>query len=167
MKKARKRFEISYVKIMVYIVIVILLIWTFSHFIGFTKNCKQNKACFDKRLVDCKKTKFINIDNNNIYDYTIKGKSKDKCVVDIYLRRMALGTDVEIVQLLEGKSMKCRLPADKVKSLKLEEMENLVNFCTGPLKEGILELALDRMYGLIVQNLGGLIGEIRKNIFNI
>ena len=35
------------------------------------------------------------------------------------------------------------------------------------LKEGILELALNRMYGLIIQNLGGIVGEIRKEIFNI
>lgn len=168
MKRAvKKGFEVSYIKIIIYVLIVVLLIWAFSNFIGFTKNCKQDKACFDKRIVDCKKTKFINIDNNNIYDYKVKGKSGNNCVIEISLRRMAIGTEVNIVSLLEGKSMTCYLPADKVKGLKLEEMENLVNFCSGPLKEGILELALERIYGVIVQNLGGLVGEIRKEIFNI
>jgi len=167
MKRAKKGFEVSYIKIIVYMIIIVLLIGAFYNFVGFTKNCKQDRNCFDKRIADCKKAKFVNIDNNNIYDYHIKGKSQGNCILDISLRRMAIGTDMGIVKLLEGKSMRCLLPADKVRSLKLDEMENLVNFCSGSLKEGMLELALERMYGLIVQNLGGLVGEIRKGIFNI
>jgi len=167
MKNTKKRFEVSYVKLTIYIIVVVFLVWMFFSFIGLSKNCKQDKSCFDKRIVECKKTRYINIDNNNIYDYSVKGKSKDFCVVDIFLRRMAKGTELDIVEKLEGKSMRCKFPADKVKSIGIEDMENMLNYCSGGLKEGILELAVEKLYGLIIENLGGLVGEIRKEVFNI
>jgi len=165
MKRVKRGVDISYSKLAIYVVIIVIAVW-FLFFSGiFKKNCKQDVECFEERVVECKPTKYINIHNNNIYDYKVIKKSKGNCVIDIKLRRMAIGTDIKLVEKLEGKSMKCYVPIENLRYLKLNEMENLLNFCTGQLKEEIYEIMMEKMYGLLIRNLGGIEEEIKKKVF--
>ena len=45
-------------------------------------------------------------------------------------------------------------------------MNNIIQYCTGPLKESLYELIVKRMYELIIVNLGE-IAEEAKNIMEV
>lgn len=148
-------------KIVLVVVVIAVLIYVifFSNLIK--KNCGENKDCFDNALQRCKAARFITIKNNNIYSYTIKGSSFGKCVLVIKMEQAAIGTESEIKQLLEGKSMVCKIPKTETSKVKLEELEDLIGYCTGPLKEGMYELIIKRMYALVVKQMGGILTEAK------
>ena len=60
------------------------------------------------------------------------------------------------------------MPMRKLEMRKLEilEMNNIMQYCTGPLKESLYELIIKRMYELIIVNLGE-IAEEAKNIMKV
>ncbi|MDD5331890.1 MAG: hypothetical protein PHE43_03685 [Candidatus Nanoarchaeia archaeon] len=163
MIRSKKRIEISFNKLVLGILILVVLIWLifFSGF--FKKNCEQDETCFNERLLECKSTKFVAVRNGNIYDYVIEGSKRDSCVLNIELRKMAIGTDLKLKEKLEGKSMICYVPKDKLDEVK--DIEGLVNYCSGGLKEGIYEVMIEKLYGLLVQNLGDIVGEVKKQLF--
>ncbi|MDD5178493.1 MAG: hypothetical protein PHT54_04430 [Candidatus Nanoarchaeia archaeon] len=164
MNKPKKRIEISFSTLVMGTLILIFLIWLIFFSGVFKKNCEQDETCFNERLMECKGTKFIAVRNGNIYNYLIEGRKKDFCILDIELKKMAVGTDLNLRGKLEGKSMKCYVPKDKLNEVK--EIEGLINYCTGPLKEGIYEVMIEKLYGLLIQNLGDIVGEVKKQLFS-
>ena len=166
MKRSKKRVTISLNKVIIYSLIIIFLIWFFGFSDIIKKNCKQDTNCFNEALAKCKSVKYIHIEDNNIYDYVIEGSKKDSCIVSIKLRRMGIGTPVDLVNKLEGKNMGCNIPKANLNA-RIDEIKDLLNFCSGNLKEGIYEIIIDRLYGLILKNLGGIITEIDKEIYSI
>lgn len=75
---------------------------------------------------------------------------------------MAIGTDLDVKTLLEGKSMTCKIPKSKLSEIELDNMKDLLNYCTGPLKEGMYELLLKRMYALVVSQMSNIVKESEK-----
>ncbi|MDD5254287.1 MAG: hypothetical protein PHG05_04300 [Candidatus Nanoarchaeia archaeon] len=163
MIKTKKRIEISFSHLVFGLLIIIFLVWLifFSGF--FKKDCKQSEDCFNERLMECQGTKYTAIKNGNIYNYVIEGRKKDSCVLTIELTRMAVGTDLRLRGKLEGKDMKCYVPKDKLNEIK--EVEGMINYCSGTLKEGIYEVMIEKLYGLLIQNLGDIVGEVKKQLF--
>ena len=80
---------------------------------------------------------------------------------------MGVGTPIELIDLFEGKSMECKIPIDKIKEIHINKMENVINYCTGPLKESIYELIIKKLYGLVVQNIGEILKEVDKELFKV
>ncbi len=142
------------------ILIIFFIILAFVIFLLYPKDCKIDKSCFDKRFEKCKTAKFTEIKENNFYEYRIFGKEKRECVFEVRLLRLEPGADVTVKALLENKAMKCRIPINTFKNL--EQIDNMVNFCHGELKESIYTLLVKRMYGAIVRNLGQIVEETKK-----
>jgi len=166
LKKRRvKRFSVrGLLFVLVFGVVIVYLIF-FSGLIK--KDCKQDEECFNKVLSECKASKFIKLAENNFYEYKINGNKGSLCSMDIKLLKMGVGTPFDLVQKLEGKSMKCSIPINVLANQNFDEVGSLMNYCSGPLKEGILELIIDRMYGLIIKNIGEIAIEAREDLFSI
>jgi len=124
------------------------------------KDCKADKICFNKNFEKCKATKFMEIKDNNFYEYKVFGRNGKECVFEVKLLRLEPGADVTVKYLLENKAMKCKTPINTFKTV--SEIDNLVNFCSGELKEAVYTLLVKRMYGSIVRNLGQIVEETKK-----
>ncbi len=163
-KRGAKNISIS--KLFIIIIIIAIAIWLFFFSNVIKKNCATIE-CFNEQAVRCKATKFTGIVDNNVFKYTIKGSKGDSCLVKIELDKMGIGTPIELIELFEGKSMECKIPKDKIKDISINKMENVINYCTGPLKESIYELIIKKLYGLVVQNIGEILKEADKSLFGL
>ncbi|MFH1592731.1 MAG: hypothetical protein ABIB47_05180 [Candidatus Woesearchaeota archaeon] len=117
----------------------------------FNKEC-LNDACFDDALRECKPVDYTKHTNNNIYLYTIYRSSGEDCLVQISLQSVAPGSDRDIKDLLEGESMKCKIPKSLLAKKSMDEIDNVLAYCSGELKEGIYELIIKKLYGLVIGN---------------
>ena len=138
--------------------IIILFVIFLGWFFVYKKTCDSDE-CFNDALAECKPTKFYGYRNNNLYLYKIS-RSLDKCRLYIKVERMAIGTEPDLIRLLEGNSMKCKIP--KGVEITLDEMENLLDYCHGTLKEGLYQIMLERLYALVVSDMSGIIKEAEK-----
>jgi len=145
------------------IVLTIAIIFSLYYFGIIKKNCKEEEACFDQRLKECKPTNYDAVINNNHYKYTIKGEKQDFCRVKIKLIKMAIGTPKDQITLFEGKSMDCSIPEESL-NIEIEKLDNLLKDCSGPLKESIYEQMITKMYGLVLKNMDEIMEELNSQI---
>ena len=144
----------------VLILIIFFIMLIFIIFLLYPKDCKVDKLCFNERFEKCKPARFTEIKDNNFYEYKIFGAKKKECLFEVKLLRLEPGADVTVKALLENKAMKCKIPLKTFKNL--EQIDSMVNYCTGELKESIYTLLVKRMYGTIIRNLGQIVEETRK-----
>ena len=104
--------------------IIILLIAFNGWFFVYKKNCKKEE-CFNDALARCKPAKFYGYRNNNLYLYKIS-RSFGKCRLNIKVINMAIGTEPDLIRLLKGNSMKCKIPKDV--TITLDKIENLLDY---------------------------------------
>lgn len=128
------------------------------------KNCESDAACFDKALSKCSGASFTLYTQGNVYLYESFPSFGDTCKVIVTMEKAVEGTDILLRTSLEGKSMTCEFPRSKIKSEKLSEMEDFADFCSGPLKEAMYEMIVQRMYALVIANLGEISLEARKAV---
>ena len=57
--------------------------------------------------------------------------------------------------------MECNVPFEITE---ITNTNDIIDYCSGPLKESIYELIIKKMYGVIAQNLGSIISEVEQNI---
>ena len=162
----REAKNISIKRVTIIVIIIAFAVWFFFFSDVIKKNCATIE-CFNEQAVRCKATKFTGVVDNNIFKYTIKGSTGNSCKIEIELDRMGVGTPIELIDLFEGKSMECKIPIDKIKEIHINKMENVINYCTGPLKESIYELIIKKLYGLVVQNIGEILKEVDKELFKV
>ena len=125
-----------------------------AYYSGFTREyCGTDKTCFSEKSFECKPAEVYTSRTNNIYYYQINPTMGNQCEVLIKFDRAQEGTPAEHVTLLEGKSMTCTIPKAEMRKLDILDMENVMQYCTGPLKESLYELIVKRMYELIILNL--------------
>lgn len=138
----QKRLLIS-----VMIMILTIIIFIVVYFFFFTKQCTDS-ACFSQSLVKCSRVNFIKEDSKASWSYTIEGASgKDSCIVKIELLKMNSGT-IEIEDL-QGTEMTCIV--NKGDTIAPEEN---MKTCSGPLKEKLQEIIIERMHSYLLKNLG-------------
>ncbi len=150
---AKKRFNkdtLRKISIEFFLFIIILLVLFF--FGVFKKTCFDDN-CFGEAVSECKPVEFVKQKNNNLYVYSIGRSFGNECKVNIKLSRVALGSDPDVKELLEGKEMKCKIPKILLKNGDIDHVNNLLQYCSGELKDGILELLIKRMYSRIIGNL--------------
>lgn len=138
-------------KIYLTIALIIIIISLF-YFAGIFKKTCLNEECFNKSLKVCKPTDYMKQKNNNLYLYSISRSFGRECNLEIDLKKVAPGTDPDMKELLEGKSMQCSIPKTITRSLEIDDID-VLSYCHGELKEGIYELIIKKMYSLIVGNL--------------
>lgn len=134
------------------LIFISILIFLLFYFIG--ENCGNDADCFDENVASCDRSKVKLVRDNAVYSYNIKGsalRNFNYCVMDVKLEEY-LANDFEAISLVEGKSMKCHIPKNNFNTL--NGTTNLIKYCTGPLKEASYELTINRLYGIVVKNLG-------------
>ncbi len=142
----------------------VLIIVIAAFVIGMVKKECRNDACFKESLERCSTAKYLQLENYNYYQWVIDGKKGENCKMDVKLVRMAVGTPVDKIKLFEGKGMKCLVPLDVLKKTDSSKVENILNYCTGPLKEAVYQSIIERLYTVIIANLGSAIKELDKTI---
>src|SRR3989344_473444 len=136
MKKRERKYDHN--KILVFILLVVVIIFAL-YFSGILrKNCEDD-ACFNNALSSCTPAELIKQRNNNVYIYSVKPSMSEECTLNIKLAKVAPGTDFSFRKALEGKSMECKLPKTISSNTDFEDINNLLQYCHGSLKEGILE----------------------------
>ena len=147
-------------KLIISLVLILLIILVFLRINVIDKTCDDE--CFDEKLKECEFIDFVTQKNNNVYRYTIFSSLGNDCKVKITLERTAPGSDPDIQELLEGKSMTCNIPKNLLETTNLDNIDNFLQYCSGELKEGILELIIKRMYSLIIGNLEEIVQESKS-----
>ncbi len=142
------------------IAIAIFLAYQFG---VFKKECKDDQ-CFKAALKDCDYAKYLTAKNYNYYLYTINGKNDGNCEVEIELKKMATGTPPEKIAQFEGKSMTCLLPQEATDKMTEINFEGQLNYCTGPLKESMYELIIEKLYTIIIKNMGDIVGAVENTL---
>jgi len=161
MKKVKSQH--IFLKVVMVVVVTAIVIMGFYKFGIISKDCEQDKECFSERLKECKPVRYDAVVNSNYYEYKVEGSKKDECILHVKLKKMGSGTPIEQVEFFEGKEMKCFIPKDEL-DLEMQDINNLLNYCTGNLKEAIYEHLITKMYGLVLKNMGPIIDEIDKTL---
>ena len=137
--------------ILIIILLLILVLGWFNFY--YYSNCSE-KVCFYKALKECKKTTFIS-DENMTFKYTIFGREKDSCVVNVKLLDAAL-PEKDLRKVI-NKQMQCSLPYQV-----LMVPESDIGLCRGDLKEAFQDLIINRLHIYIVKNLGEINADLLK-----
>ncbi|MDP4012131.1 MAG: hypothetical protein Q8R00_00800 [Candidatus Nanoarchaeia archaeon] len=156
-KLKRHRFHI-----LVIIIFVILTI-TALYFSGvFKKNC-SDQACFDNALRTCSGASYSLVSDGNVYLYKSYLGFGDTCKLKVKMVKAVTGADIQYNKM-EGKSMTCRLPREKLARENFSDMDDFAEFCAGPLKEAMYEIMIQKMYSLVIANLGEISLEAKKAV---
>ena len=158
-EEANNGFHFTWVMGLVLVTVILLTVFV-AYYFGFVKKSCQDDACFDAALQKCSMAVYPKVHNYNYYVYSIGGKSKGMCQVNIQLAKMAAGSPPDKVALFEGKSMDCLVPMEDISEVKSEKVESMLQYCTGPLKEAMYEQIIEKLYTIVVSNMGEILGDI-------
>jgi|TARA_Y100000034_G_scaffold93389_1_gene113008 hypothetical protein len=147
--KKNKKWTITFIPI-----ILIILFSLSIFYYSYEQDCKDDISCYNNNLITCKKAKLTITEEGSTYIYQITGESKNKCDVKVTLLSMSEETNEEVKNLFEGKHMDCKI--EKESTFNTE----ILPYCTGPLKESIYELTIQKMYNILAQSLGDIIATI-------
>lgn len=153
----------SWKKILITITILVIITF-FAFYFGLLKKTCMTPECFEESLQKCTPAKYLKLQNLNYYKFSIMGKRGDSCRVNVELVKMAEGTALDKRAMFEGKGMVCRVPTDSLAKVKSDNVEGILNYCSGPLKEAMYELIIQKLYTIVIANLGDIIGEIQATI---
>jgi len=163
----QKHFYFDKKRMVIKLVVLLVLIVLFIGFWFFTRpdNCGSDESCFNSHFIKCSKAKadLVNKDSNN-FNFEIKGSFDNNCIVEATLISMPESRPVDIRKALEEKSMTCSIPKDI--NIQIAQIENINDYCTGQLKEASLQITIEKMYSIIVQNIGPLASEFKDVLKN-
>lgn len=151
-------------QVIIYSIVAFLVLLLVLYFFGVIKRTCNSEECFKEKINSCSPIKYDRQIKNNIYVYEISRSLGNNCKMKISLERSSEGTLPDEKLKLEGKTMKCSIPKDELVSINIDEVENLLQYCTGQLKEGIYEIIIRNMYGVIISNLGEVLGEVQTSV---
>ena len=146
-----------------YAIFFILILIIILILISYPKNCHGDLDCFNKASTECSKAKLDHHINNDLYTYTIKGERDGLCMASVYFVKAAQEKDPALKELLEGKGMFCEVPMENIKG-PYYEVKDLNDYCSGPLKEAFMHVTIEKLYGIVVQNIGQISQEMRRSI---
>ncbi len=141
-------------KVLIIPIIIIILVIIGVFYFSYEFDCADDKSCYNRHLENCKKTKLTVLDEGSTFTYQIKGQDNDQCKVRVTILDMPSETELEVASLFEGKSMDCKV--DKGTTFNTE----ILPYCTGPLKEAIYELTIQKMYNILAQSLSDIIAKL-------
>jgi hypothetical protein len=149
------------------ILVFIAALFFIAHFSGFTREyCGTDTNCFSEKTKNCGSAEVYVSRETNLYYYKTTPSLSKNCNLKIEFKQAQEGALPEHTKLLEGKSMKCKVPKEELKTLDVVELSNIIPYCSGPLKESLYELIIKRMYETIIVNLGD-IAEKSQILMNI
>lgn len=148
---------------LIYIVIILIVIITLLILLSYPKNCKNDTNCFLQASQKCSSAKLNYFSSGNLFTYIIKGERNDNCMALVYFEKAKDELDPKLKELLEGKGMFCEVPISDITGT-YYDVQNLNDYCTGPLKEAYMYITIEKLYGLVVQNIGSISTEMRKAV---
>jgi hypothetical protein len=140
------------VKFMIVVVVFLIIIATVYYFFFYSEEC-ISQECFLENLASCNKAKWINEAAEASWLYDIKGRSLEKCEINVKLLYIKEG-EISVSEL-EGKSMSCSLPLGLITS-----PEQNLEDCSGELKEDLQDIIIKRMHSYILKNVGEVTDEL-------
>jgi len=159
MNQGKKRELYRYLAIIFGLILIILILL----FIYYPKNCEYKKSCLDSSFKNCERANSFLVIEGNTYLYEIKGSWKEYCRVNIKVMDVA-SSDKYLKETLENKGMLCRIPKTQITNVSIDKVDNLLDYCTGPLKESMLELIIKRLYEVIIANIGRISVEMQNSL---
>lgn len=135
-------------------ILVVSLIFSMN----YEKNCYDDMSCLNNAISSCNPAKAISEENNSTFGYRVLGKSGELCKVEITLIKVSPSAEQEMKDMFEGKEMTCEVP----KETTLAGTTDVLDYCSGPLKESMYELIIQRMYNVVIKNLGETISELSE-----
>ena len=162
-KDLKVKHVFAWQKVLITVTIITIIVIE-AFLLGVVKKSCDNDECFKTALNKCSTAKYLQLQNYNYYKWNINGKDNGNCDVDIMLVKMASGTPVDKVTLFEGKEMACKIPLSVLEKKDNTQIENVLNYCTGPLKEATYQSIIERLYTVIISNLGDAIKELYNTI---
>ncbi len=162
-KEGGNGFRLTWVMGLIILTVIFLTVFV-AYFSGLVKKACTDDGCFNEALAGCSMAKYTKVQNYNYYVFSIEGKSKGECKMGIRLAKMAAGTPPEKIALFEGKGMECRIPMDAVAEAATGKIESTLRYCTGPLKEAMYEQIIEKLYTIVVGNLGEIMVDIEDTL---
>lgn len=144
-----------------YVVIILVVVILLLILVSYPKNCKNDTECFAKASLKCSSAKLSYYNEGNQFTYIIKGKRDDNCMAMIYFEKAKDELDPNLKKLLEGKGMFCEVPRSEITTT-YYEVKSLNDYCTGPLKEAYMYITIEKLYGIVVKNVGQISTEMKK-----
>lgn len=146
--------------IAIWIILTIVILAAIFYFFIYAETCKDDE-CFLNSLRECRRAKYISGSQGNEWGYSIQnpfGFWQNKCFVKV--NSIKIASEEELAKKLEGKSMQCKIP--RAYAGTFIQIHSELEFCSGPLKEGLQDLLVDKLYNFIILNIGELTEEIRS-----
>ncbi|RLG12607.1 hypothetical protein DRN73_01980 [Candidatus Pacearchaeota archaeon] len=140
--------------IAIVLVILIGLAIYFTFYFHYT--CKD-LSCFQAHQKQCARTLFINDEKDVTWQYLIKGKEKNNCIISSKILEVKKGDYSK--QSLINKEMDCFVPLGSIVS-----PESDLSRCHGILKEELQNIMIQKLHSYIVENLGEISKELEKAI---
>ena len=148
----------NHFKLRLLVLSVLLLSFLLLMVLTYTKDCKTNQDCFNAKALTCSRAKAMILNQNNQFLYEIQGKkteeAEQRCIIKITLVHLEQTATPNLRKALEGRGMLCHVPSTLLAQTPLNKIENINDYCTGPLKEVLLQLSLDKLYEVVVKNIG-------------
>ncbi len=162
MKEEKKEGDIK-TEITKYLFWLLIILVVFSIFFnGLDKKC-ESKECFNKLFKECKKGSLELESNGHLFLYRIEGNNmKDFCTVDIKLEMLNETSNPGLKERFTGKEMSCNIPYEFLNVVEITEEQKILDYCSGPLKEAMLEYMIEKLYGSIAQNFGGILAQLEQ-----
>lgn len=148
-------------KIIITVSCIVILLIIILVYLGVFSSC-STEECFVNALKSCSPVKYEKYQNSNLYSYKIYRSFGSDCKLGVELKQMAIGADLDLIDLLEGKEMMCQVPKDKMDDI--SKIDRLLNYCHGELKEGLQQVLLQRIYGLLMKGTSEIIDEASKGL---
>lgn len=150
MKKKRQKYS-NFIPL-IFIIVFVLLIF----YLSYEKDCGFDESCFNEAFESCNKAKYMSEEEGNLFQYSIQGQKGNDCEVEVTILEVSQEADQETKNLFSGKSMTCYIPENQAFTV------DTLTLCTGPLKESMYELIIQKMYSILAQNLGDLIFQLQE-----
>ncbi len=155
MKKQKKRLSYALTSIL-----IIMILGVFLFYFSYEKDCGSNQVCFNEEAQKCSRAHVRITNNSTTFLYTIKGPEEKSCIINVKVENI-VEPDDEAIKFI-GKDMDCKIQKDQITTNIISDIPSLMQYCSGPLKETMYEVIIDKMYGTIAQNLGQIMLELRE-----
>lgn len=134
----------------IYIALIILILGVGGYFAySFFYTAKEcgDYRCYTESLDNCRKVWFTRESDKYVWRYEILN-SMDKFTCNVDVRLLKIKEGASRAEKLEGQNMVCQI---KKTTTLLPEEDMLI--CTGPLRERLQEVIIDRMHNYLLENL--------------
>ena len=136
-------------------ILVIIALVLASYVTFFYQPKCPDVTCWQNKFSECKRAKYIHSPIDVTWEYKINGKIDNKCEVEV--KAVEIKRGLKKTEILIGKSMSCYLPIGATSA-----PEGNPNLCTGPLKEAMQDLIIQKLHEYVVQNIGQVSEELTE-----